>query len=83
MPTKDAAASSHVCPAISIQAIDIVHPPGIGISPIADMEPHHRIVAAVLATKSSAEIAKKAGSERMRLEISGSPIAAMRSMTLF
>ena len=36
-PRNDAAAPGHVCPGIRIHAIDIVQPPGIGISPIADM----------------------------------------------
>jgi hypothetical protein len=53
MPRNDAAAPGHVCPGIRIQAIDIVQPPGIGISPIADMDPHQTIVAAALAAKSS------------------------------
>src|SRR3984957_1339125 len=60
MPRKDAAAPGHVCPHIGIHAIDIVQPPGIGISPIADMDAHQTIVAAVLAAKSSAEMPKKA-----------------------
>src|SRR5260221_11242936 len=85
MARKDAAASSHVCPGISIHAIDIVQPPGIGMSPIADMDPHQMIVLAALTTKSSAEIAKKARSEAcsksMRREIAGSPIAAIMGMT--
>ena len=38
MPRNDAAAPGHVCPGIRIHAIDIVQPPGIGISPIADMD---------------------------------------------
>jgi hypothetical protein len=86
IPRKDAAAPSHVWSGISIQAIDIVQPPGIGISPIADMEPHQTIVTTALAAKSSAEITKRArpeaGWENMRREIGRSPIAAMKSMTL-
>src|SRR5215813_4828505 len=74
MPRNDAAASGHVCPGIRIHAIDIVQPPGIGISPIADMDAHQRIVAAALAAKSSAETPKKARwegrSETMVMEIS-------------
>src|SRR5882724_6796269 len=69
MPRNDAAAPAHVCPGIRIHAIDIVQPPGIGISPIADMDPHQTIVTAALAAKSSAETPKKprreAGSETM------------------
>src|SRR5580658_7808584 len=63
MPRKDAAAPSHVCPRIGIHAIDIAQSPGIGISPIADMEAHQTMVAAALAAKSSAETPKKARSE--------------------
>src|SRR3979409_948972 len=55
MPRNDAAAPGHVCPGIRIHAIDIVQPPGIGISPIADMDAHHTSVTAALAAKSSAE----------------------------
>src|ERR1700710_2326603 len=60
MPMNDAAALGHVCPHIRIHAIDIVHPPGIGISPIADMDAHQAIVTAALAAKSNAEMQKKA-----------------------
>src|SRR6266545_2924301 len=63
MPRNDAAAPGHVCPGIRIQAIDIVQPPGIGISPIADMDAHQTIVTAALEAKSSAETPKKARSE--------------------
>ena len=55
MPRNDAAAPGHVCPALRIHAIDIVQPPGIGISPIADMDRHQTIVIAALAAKSSAD----------------------------
>src|SRR5262245_1279249 len=55
-----AAAAGHVCSCIRIHVIDIVQPPGIGISPIADMDAHETIVAAALAANSSVEIAKKA-----------------------
>ena len=60
MPRNDAAAPGHVCPGMRIHAIDIVQSPGIGISPIADMETQPRIVSAALATKSSIETPKKA-----------------------
>src|SRR5262245_30365529 len=63
MPRNDAAAWSQVCPHIGIHAGDIVQPPGIGISPMPDMDAQVMIVAAALATKSSAEMAKKARSE--------------------
>jgi hypothetical protein len=55
-----AAASSHVCPGIRVHAIDMVPPPGIRISPIADMELHHTIVSAAVTAKRRIEIAKKA-----------------------
>src|SRR5438067_9695383 len=60
MPTNDVAAPGHVCPGIRIQAIDIVQPPGIGISPIADMDAHQTIVTAALAAKISAETPRNA-----------------------
>src|SRR2546428_11178973 len=76
MQRNDAAAPGHVCPGIRIHAIDIVQPPGIGISPIADMGAHQTIVPAALAAKSSAETPKnacwEARSEAMRREVSRS-----------
>src|SRR5262245_35282715 len=59
MPRNDAAAPSHVCPGRRIQAMDIVHPPGIGISGIAAIAAHQMIVPAVLAANSSADAAQK------------------------
>jgi hypothetical protein len=55
MPTNDAAAPGHVCPGMRIHAIDIVQPPGIGISSISDMDAHQTTVAAALTANSSAE----------------------------
>jgi hypothetical protein len=60
MQRNEAATPGQVCPGIRIQAIDIVQPPGIGISPIADIDVHQTIVAAPLAAKSSAEAARNA-----------------------
>src|SRR5712672_2276915 len=60
MPRNDAAAPGHVCPGIRIHAIDIIQPPGMGISPIADMDVRQTIVTAALAANSSAETPKKA-----------------------
>src|SRR5436189_6438617 len=60
MPRNDAAAPGHVCPGIRIHAIDIVQPPGIDISPIADIDAHQAIVTAALAAKSSAETPRNA-----------------------
>src|SRR5271166_5576442 len=53
MPRNDAAAPDHVCPHIGIHAIDIVPPPGIGVSPVADMGAHQTIVTAALAAKAA------------------------------
>src|SRR5438067_2065265 len=65
MPRNDAAAPGQVCPGIRIQAIDIVHPPGIAIPAVVDMDPdidaHQPIVPAALAMNSRAEAAQKAG----------------------
>ena len=44
----------------STHTIDIVQPPGIGISPMAVMDALQTIVTAALATKSSAETPRKA-----------------------
>src|SRR3954467_2848649 len=61
MPRNEAAAPAHVWPGIRIHAIDFVQPFGIGISPIADMDAHQRVVSITLPAKSSAETPKKAG----------------------
>jgi hypothetical protein len=83
MPRNDAAAPGHVCPGISIHAIDIVQPPGIGISPIADMDAHQTFVTAALAAKSSAETPKKARwearSETMLRDIFHLPVASINA----
>src|SRR5262245_60444614 len=63
MPRNDTAAPGHVCPGTHIHAIDIAQPPGIDISPIADIDSHQKIVSAALAAKSSAETPKKARPE--------------------
>src|ERR1700741_498991 len=81
MLRNDAAAPGHACPGIRIHVIDIVQPPGIGISPIADMDAHQTIVSAALAATSSAESPKKPSSEAMRREISRPPVAAMTLIT--
>src|SRR5712664_3589508 len=78
IPRNDAAAPGHVCPGIRIHAIVIIQPPGIGISPIAGMDAHQTIVAAVLAAKRSAETPRKAcsdaRSEAMRRERLGATL---------
>ena len=58
MPRNDANDCTQVCPGMRIHAIDIVQPPGIGISLIADMDLHQTIVTAALRIKSSAETQK-------------------------
>jgi hypothetical protein len=60
MPRNDVAASDHVCPHIRVHAIDSVQPPGIGLSPIADIDAHHQIVPVALAANSDAVAPKKA-----------------------
>src|SRR5688572_29391972 len=55
---------------MSIHAIDIVQPPGIGIPRIADIDPHQTIVTAVLAAKKSDETPKKIRSEIIGREVS-------------
>src|SRR5262245_66459943 len=77
IPRNDAAASSHVCPDIRIHAIDIVHPPGIAISPIADLDAHQTTVSAALTVKSSAETPKNMRSDAMGRESSRATIAPM------
>jgi hypothetical protein len=77
MPRNDAAAPGQVCPHIGIHAGDIVQPPGIGISPIADMDMQQLMVPTALAAKSSVEMPKKARSEarsdRMVVSVPGLP----------
>ena len=41
MPGKDAAASSHVCPGISIQVMDIVQRPGMSAFALEDGGVYH------------------------------------------
>src|SRR5262245_37119235 len=80
MTRKDAAAPGHVCPGIRIHAIDMVQPPGIGIPLVEDIEPHQTIVKAALATKSSAETAKKACcGDRREAVTAATPLIACRT----
>ena len=73
MASNEAAAPAHVCPGIRIHAIDIVQPPGITITPIADMGMHRTIVNVALAANRSEETARTAcsafGSESLRRKI--------------
>src|SRR5437667_5749595 len=77
MQRNDAAAPGHVCPGIRIHVIGIVQPPGIGISPIADMDAQKTIVPAALAAKSSAETPKKARSALVVLIVAAHPDARL------
>jgi hypothetical protein len=77
MPRNDAAVPSHVCPGIRIHAIDIVQFPGIGIPLIADMDVHHTIVRAELATKSNAETPTKA---RWEVRSEAKPASMLRQI---
>ncbi|WP_322787093.1 hypothetical protein [Paraburkholderia dilworthii] len=55
MPTNDAATAGHVCPHMGIHIIDKVQPPGIGISPIVDIDKQAAMVAAALSANSNAQ----------------------------
>jgi hypothetical protein len=63
MPRKDAPAAVQVCPCMRIQAIDMVHPPGIRMPAIADIDPHPTTVTAAATAKSSAAAPRNADSE--------------------
>src|SRR5579884_493119 len=58
MPTNDAPAPASVCPGIAIQAMDMLQPPGISMSPA--MEWLSATVPAQLKAKSTAEALRKA-----------------------
>src|SRR5437588_9699055 len=81
MPRNDAATAGHACPGIRIHAIDIVQPPGIGISPIAGPIPgidaHQTIVTAALEANSSAETPKKVRSALAALVMEAPPDARL------
>jgi predicted metal-binding membrane protein len=70
---NEAAAPSHDWPGIRIQAIDIVHPPGIGIPAMADIDAHQTIVPATLAANSSAETPENARSALVVLVMTAPP----------
>jgi hypothetical protein len=65
--------------------MDIVHPPGIDISPIADIDAHQTIVPAALAARANAETPKKAyweaRSESRRRELSPIPVVSTTGIT--
>src|SRR6185436_12608686 len=71
IPTNEAAAAGQVWPGIRIQAIDIVQPPGIGISPIPAMDAHQRQVPTALAANRSAERPRKVRSEDRGQQVRG------------
>src|SRR4051812_37240973 len=79
---NDAAAAGHVCPGMRIHAIDIVHPPGIGMPPMADIDAHQAIEPAVLTMKSSASTPENARSALLVFVMAPEPeagfIAAQR-----
>jgi hypothetical protein len=77
MPMNEAATTNHDCPHIGVHAIDIVQPPGIGISPIADIEAHQTTVVATLAAKSNADTPMKPRSETVRTDIARSRIVVL------
>jgi hypothetical protein len=85
IPTKEAPAAAQVCPGIRIHTMDIVHPPGIDILPIADIDAHQPIVPAALAARINVETPKKAyweaRSESMRAELSPIRIGSTTVMT--
>ena len=72
-------AESSVARGVAARAQGASQPPGIGISPIADMDAHQTIVTAALAAKSSAETPRnvcwEARSETTRREI---PVPRLR-----
>src|SRR5260221_3372992 len=84
IPRNDAAAPNHVCSGMRIHVIDIVQPPGIGISSI-DMPAHQRLVNTALTMNSSAEtpknIRREARSATQLRELSPCIIAPTLSMT--
>src|SRR5262252_9277745 len=63
IPRNDAAAAGQVCPGIRIHVIDIVQPPGIVMSPIADIDEDQTVVSAAQTANSSAETPKNARSD--------------------
>jgi hypothetical protein len=74
MARNAVAEPSHVCPGIRIHAIDIVQPPGIGMPSVDDMDAHHAIVNAALATNTAVRTAKNVRS--------GARLAAVRALMI-
>jgi len=67
-----------------IHIIDMLHPPGIGMSCIADIELHQAIVSAVLAATNAAPIEKNmrfdVTTEAMRMEFILMPLTKIRNL---
>jgi hypothetical protein len=80
MPRNDAAASTHVCPAMRIQAIDIVQLPGISMPGGADIDRAETTVAPVLAMKRTAEVPRNHRSDRLRTEPPGLAQTSMSTL---
>jgi hypothetical protein len=53
MPTNDAATPGHVCPHMGVHIVDMLQPPGMGISPIADMDAQAAMAAVALTANSN------------------------------
>ncbi|HEX3122567.1 MAG TPA: hypothetical protein VHQ21_04635 [Rhodanobacteraceae bacterium] len=70
MPRNIVATPGQVWPGIRIHIIDMVQPPGIGMSCIADIELHHLIVTAVLAANSAAAAPTKERCEAASMWVS-------------
>jgi hypothetical protein len=54
--TNETAEPHQVCPGMRIHVMDIDQPPGIDISPIADMEAHHTIDNSAVTTNTKADV---------------------------
>jgi hypothetical protein len=67
MPRNAAAVPSQVWPGMRIHIIDMLQPPGIGISCIADIELHHWIVNAALAANSATQVPTKGRCEAVNM----------------
>jgi hypothetical protein len=53
MPTNDAATPGHVCPHMGVHIVDMLQPPGMGISPIVDMDAQAAMAAVALTANSN------------------------------
>ncbi|MGY6256200.1 hypothetical protein ACXIVK_22305 [Paraburkholderia caledonica] len=55
IPTNLAATPGHVRPHMGIHVIDMAQPPGMGMSPMVDMDPQATTVAAAQTANSNAQ----------------------------